>query len=283
MRPEDFFEDATSHSFGIAIPARAFRTPLVRNLRQGPLAGVGGVEAAVALARLIHDELEAYGTDGGNELNDDDMREALLALDAVVQRLGVQPLALPFRNFTTFRSYWLRQGAKGPWQARRDLLVTLFDPLHEQLADLESQALTSTLAQPASPRGRTGWSRVDEEIAELRRHFQNAMTPQDYRNVGNDCVIVTEALSRHVYDPERHLRPGEEVPPIGNTKQRIERYVDDAASGPDNAALRKLARAAIEMAQSVKHGSTPTRREAGIAADSVILLANLLRRLDEPI
>jgi hypothetical protein len=37
----------------------------------------------------------------------------------------------------------------------------------------------------------------------------------------------------------------------------------------------------IEMAQEVKHRSTRNRREAGIAADSVILLANILRRLDE--
>jgi hypothetical protein len=51
--------------------------------------------------------------------------------------------------------------------------------------------------------------------------------------------------------------------------------------GPDNAALRKLALAAIEYAQQVKHSTTPTRREAGIAADAVIQLVNLLRRLDE--
>jgi len=32
----------------------------------------------------------------------------------------------------------------------------------------------------------------------------------------------------------------------------------------------------------VKHRTTPTRRDAGIAADAVILLANILRRLAEP-
>jgi hypothetical protein len=53
--------------------------------------------------------------------------------------------------------------------------------------------------------------------------------------------------------------------------------VEDVAPGSDNAALRKLARSAIEFAQHVKHSTTPTRREAGIA-DAVIQLANLLRR-----
>lgn len=133
---------------------------------------------------------------------------------------------MPFRDFKTFYSYW-RHGAKGSWQARRDILDEIFDPLHEQLANLELQSLDSTLAQAISPRGRTGWLRVDEEIAELRRHFQGARTAQDYRNVGNDCVIITEALSRTVYDPLRHLRPGETEPRIGETKQRIERFVED--------------------------------------------------------
>jgi hypothetical protein len=176
----------------------------------------------------------------------------------------------------------VENGAYGSWQARRDLLSKLFDPLHDQLADMELATLESPLVDPISPHARTGWSAVDTEISELRRHFSSARTPQDYRAVGLDCVAVTEALSAQVYDPRRHLRTGEEEPPVAKTKQRIERFIEDSAPGPDNAALRKLARAALEYAQQVKHSDTPTRREAGIAADAVIQLANILRRLDEP-
>jgi hypothetical protein len=94
-------------------------------------------------------------------------------------------------------------------------------------------------------------------------------------------VIVTEALSRVAYDPERHLRQGEDEPAVDKTKQRLERFIEDELPGPENAALRKLGRAAIEMAQAVKHQTAPSRRDAGIAADTVILLANLLRRIAE--
>ena len=45
--------------------------------------------------------------------------------------------------------------------------------------------------------------------------------------------------------------------------------------------MRKFARATIELAQAVKHSGAPTRTEAGVLADAVILLANMLRRLDE--
>jgi hypothetical protein len=47
----------------------------------------------------------------------------------------------------------------------------------------------------------------------------------------------------------------------------------------ENGNFRKLAHAVIKQAQEVKHRRTPSRRDAGIAADSVIFLAQILRRL----
>lgn len=282
MRPDDFFvEELVPDRFGFR--PRSLNVALLDQLRRQPLQDREDIEVAVPLARLIHDDLERYGTDGGEEMTEQQMREALLALRAVVDRLGVPGFEVPFRDFSTFRAWWLRNGGYGSWQARRDLLSGIFDSLHDQLAVIEQRSLSSSLVEPISPHARTGWSAVDTEIGELRRHFLSARTPQDYRNVGHDCVSVTEALSRQVYDPARHLREGEEEPPVTNTKQRLERFIEDAAPGADNAALRRLARAAIEFAQHVKHSTTPTRREAGIAADAVIQLANLLRRLDEPV
>lgn len=278
MRVDDFFDDSHGYPEG----SRWFRRELVTQLRSGPLALHSDIEVAVPLARLVHDELERYGTDGGQELGEDAIRAALQALRAVADRLGVSSFNPQFRDYGSFRSWWVRNDARGSWQARRDLLHELFESLHDQLADLEAGTLASTLADPISSHARTGWGAVDEEISELRRHFLAARTPQDYRAIGNDCVHVTEALSRQVYDAACHLRPGEEEPPADKTKQRIGRFAEDAAPGPDNAAIRKLANATIEMAQHVKHSATPTRREAGIAADAVIQLATILRRLDEP-
>jgi hypothetical protein len=258
-----------------------FRRDLAKLCRAGPLEGIPDIAVAVLLARIVHDELENYGTSGGEVLSDEDMRMALQALRALAERLGVAGFDPPFRDFTNFRSWWIRNGAKGSWQARRDVLEQLFDPLHDSLADLESEALSATLITPAGGPGSGTWESVDQEVRELRRHYLAARTPQDFRAIGNDCVHIAEALSRVVYDPVRHLRPGEEEPPVDKTKQRIGRFVEDAAPGPDNAAIRKVAMASIELAQHVKHSATPTRREAGIAADTIIQLSQILRRLSE--
>jgi hypothetical protein len=285
MRPDDFFVDQAHVSSSLLGPGisirRSLNTQLLTKLRRAPIDGHDDAEVAVGLARLVHDDLERFGTSGGEELTEPQIRDALIALHAVVRRLGIDTFDPPFRDYGTFKAHWKRTGCTNSHQARRDVLNDLFDPLHDQLIELEARALSSTLAQAISSRPVTGWARVDAELAELRRHFQIATSEQDYRNVGNDCVIITEALSRQVYDPQVHLRPGEVEPPVAQTKIRLDRFIDDAITGPQNADLRKLVKSAIEFAQRVKHSPTSSRRNAGIAADTVILLANILRRLDE--
>lgn len=280
MRVDDFY--FVSPTAGIwDSPFRELNDALVEQVHAGPIPGRTDVEAAVALARLVHDEYEKRGTDNSSQLTVEQSRGVMTALRTVLGRVGIR-LSPPFGDFSQFNSYWRKEGATGSWQARRDILDALLNPVHDQLADMQAGAVTSTLAQPVSPRPRTGWTRVDEEIAELRRHFQAASSPQDYRNVGNDTVIVLERISEAAYEAARHLPTGEAEPPVPNTKARLDRVVEVELPGPGNAELRKLVRAAIEHAQAVKH-RTPDRRHAGIAADAVILLANMMRRLSEPV
>lgn len=276
MYPEDFFvdgDDFLSEPSGLDVD-------LLRRVRANEDVGHSDVELAAALVRLVHDELERYGTDGNIRTDGGEIRAAIRTARILVERLGLE-LKLPFSDFGTFRAHWLRKDGYGSWQARRDILNDLFADLHDQLARLEDGEIGSALVTPATSHPGTGWPRVDTEVNELRRHFQAARTEQDYRNVGNDCVAVLERLSEQVYDPAVHLRNGEEEPPVTNTKQRLGRFVEDSAPGSSNTEVRKVARAVIELAQAVKHQRAPTRRDAGIAADSVIQLANILRRLDE--
>lgn len=254
---------------------------LLESLVRGPITSHPDIEVAVALARFTHEEFENYGTNG-SDLSQEQSILLMNALTTVLRRLGITDFSLPFRDFTGFHRHWKREGAAGAggYQKRRDMLHDLFEPLHETLAEREAGSITSTLIVAVSPRRITGWPRVDEEISELRRHFESASSQQDHSNIGNDCVATLEALSETVYDHAKHGRPGEDEPPIANTKNRLDRFIEVKLPGKTNAELRKLARASIELAQAVKHRrATVSRFEAGIAADSVIMLANLLRRI----
>lgn len=238
------------------------------------------IDVSLALMDLIRDDLEKSGTGGGDLLADQELRLAIRALERVSARAGFE-FKVPFRDHTGWRSWWNRNGAHGSWQARRDLLGTLFDDTYAKLTEAQDGALDSTLALSVSPHERLGWPEVDTEIGELRRHFRTAVTPQDYRGIGNDCVHLTEALSRKVYDHASHTPDGEAEPPVAKTKLRLERYVEARLPGKDNAEMRAFARSVINLSQAVKHGGAPTRTEAGIVADAVILLANMLRRFAE--
>lgn len=258
------------------------RMDVIRNLIAGPLADDDDLETAVSLTRLVHAELEEFGTAAQvQRLNNDQIAIGQRALRATLARQGIE-LNLPWRDYNSFRSYWINQGASGGggWQARRDLLAGFFDSVFVELDNLEDARFAANLTDPVSPAGQTGWGAVDAAVHDVRVRFRSASTAADYSDVGRRCVAVMEALSRTVYDPSTHLPAGEAEPPVGQTHKRIMRFVEVTLEGSGNVEVRALVRKAAELAEAVKHRGGATRRDAGIAADTVILLANLLRRVD---
>lgn len=282
MNQDDLFEEIESISPWTDNPTTTskLRRDLLNELRGGSVAGVDDLDAAIALTQLVWNDLIAFGTGGGNVLDDQELTLAQRALTATLSRIGIT-LTLPWRDFSTFKSHWLRNGCYNSWQARRDLLEGVFGPVQAELDRQEDAKFRAVNAEAVSPHTKTGWPKVDEELTELRRRFRTATTTQDYRDVGNRSVAVLEALSRTIYDPAVHLRDGESEPPVDKTKQRLGRYVEDSLAGKDNEAIRGVVNKVSDLAHSVKHSTAPTRREAGIAADSVIMLANILRRVDQ--
>jgi hypothetical protein len=71
-------------------PAPVFNEELVKALREGPVDGVGDESAAVALLDFVHDQLQAYGTDGSEALRDPEIELAIRTLEEVVRRVGVR-------------------------------------------------------------------------------------------------------------------------------------------------------------------------------------------------
>jgi hypothetical protein len=251
---------------------------LLRRLRAGPIAEYTDLEATIALASLVQDQFLRYGTDSSQKITDPESREAMRTLLALTNRATAK-FEAPFRDLAGFRAYWTSHGGHGSWAARREMIHELFDPLLQELERREDDVLRDELTQPISPRKETGWPAVDLEIAELRRHFHNAQTAQDYRNIGTDVVAVLEAISEVAYEPARHLFDGEVEPPIAQTKNRLARIIEVDAEPEGSAEIVKLAKATVDLAQAVKHNPAGSRNKAGIAADAVIQLANIIRRL----
>lgn len=281
MQESDFWtEDPTDPSDPWSYPHRSLDLDKVKALARGPLPGDDDLASALALARMVADAYRAWGTDKITDFNQEDSRVTLRALKLVLERRGIA-FEVPWRDFDTFYSYWSSVGASGDggWQKRRDIVAKFFEPVIDALERAEEEQFRAELVEAVSPRPTTGWVRVDEEIAGLRVRFRTAAEMQDYRDCGNRSVAVLEALSATVYDPAKHCPEGHSEPPVDKTDIRIGAYLDERLPGKANEELRGLAKKASALAHKVKHSPRADRMSAGIAADAVILLANILRRL----
>lgn len=160
MKPSDFLtsEQSRDPNFpSIVVQRYGLKTELVDRLCNGPLEGVTDLEAAQALTRLVHTELENNGTGGGEKLKNEEMAEALRTLKFLLLRLKID-LKAPFDDFQSFRKYWIREGmgGGGGYAKRRSYLDGLFYPVREKLDEMEV-----TASSPTAYRG------VDGEIKNI--------------------------------------------------------------------------------------------------------------------
>lgn len=281
MRIDDFFQEPPDTGNPWESQNPELNTELLTQLLQGTALDPNPLETALSLTRFVREEYEAFGTEtAGLRVSEDEARVALRTLRLVLQRQGIE-FKPPWRDFSSFKGHWLAEGAYGNWQARRDIIEKWFRPVQDQLDEADEQQFMGALTEGISPHKELGWSDVDDHIAQLRQRFRSASTAVDYKDVGNRCVGVLEALSAHVYDPAVHCPPGAKEPPVDKTDIRIGAYIDQRLPGKSNEELRGLAKKSSGLSHKMKHSPRADRTTTGIAADAVILLANILRRLEE--
>lgn len=86
-------------------PSYVFNRTLATELRKGPLPDVTDVDAARSLLDVVYEDLEAFGTIGGEKLDGTEFELAQKALIQALCRLDFH-LSLPWRNFSTFHDHW---------------------------------------------------------------------------------------------------------------------------------------------------------------------------------
>lgn len=256
------------------------KTGLVEHLLTERVDNFTDLEVAMSVIQAIKEELISYATHGGNRTDNDELKLLIRAGKVAVARIGLEFPKLPFRNYDSFKDYWMSEGMSGggSWSVRRGFVSNLFQPLEVAIDEIEERELIDGLASPVSPKSNMGWPGVDSEIAQLRKRFAIAHTPQDYSGIGVACVRVLESLGDAVYDPAIHS-VGRSVLPRDKTKSRFESVVSLNLHGNASDEMVSAAKAIVALAHKVKHTETSSRRDAGIACDAVILLSNMLRRV----
>jgi hypothetical protein len=131
----------------------------------------------------------------------------------------------------------------------------------------------------AAEHEQTGWEAVDVAVGKLRERMAAATDVHDFKAVGHQCVTALEILGREIFDPKQHLPEGTPPPSRNDFKRKVELVIEADACGSNFANVRKIARAAYEQGQEIKHRSSPDAIDAGVSTDAVILLVAMLRKL----
>lgn len=306
MRASDFFVEEDDPDAAVFLFDEPFITSEPTNtrfdlekvdaLRKGPLDDVAEPSAALGLLDLVHEELEAYGTDGSQRLDDAEIEAALRALKAATQRLG-QPVELPFRNFTQFRSYWIRRGASGAggWQARRDILDELLDPTRTWLQHLDDappgpvvqDQVIANLRDPAAIREQL------DRIARAVLHDDPALV------IGSAKELVESTAKAVLIECGQPVSDKDDLPALVSQSQRALGLHPGASQGPDGteAVVKRIlggmstittGLAELRNRYGTGHGTAGTRiglhrRHAQLAANAAITWCQLvLDTLSDP-
>lgn len=253
---------------------------LLANLRRTERPLPETLSACLALARLTYGEFLEFGTSHHEKLTNAGSQEALRTLTFLAKQVGFLTFRPPFNDFDSFRSHWLENGGHGNWQVRRQMLGAIFSPLISYLLEQEdTQAKANDLLESVTEDFVEGWSRVDEEISEMRRHYAAASTVQDFRNIGNDCVAIFATIASVVYNSDVHSNFEDPWPPEVNTILKISRFIQTRLPGSRHETLRTLVKKVNDLAHSAKHDLDGTALKASIAADSVLFLSSTLRKI----
>ena len=262
---------------------------LISSLLAGPVEDVNDVGAALALLSLADNELRAYGTHGQCELDDKQIALVLRALRAVAGRAGVE-IKVPFRNFSTFHSYWSRQGASGSggWAARRAIVHDLFADAFEKLENL---ALLPRA--PRLPKRSLKDLRDPTAILEQLQRIQRAVRDDPALAVGSAKELIESTAKVVLIELGQTVDEKADIQAlIRNAQQALALHPSQATAGPDGTdAVKKILGGVTTVAVGVAelrnrgygtgHGAAGSRvglkaRHAHLAVNAAITWCQLM-------
>lgn len=233
MRATDFFVDPNSY---LLDDGPVLDEDLLDSMRQRP--AEDDVAVATGLLDLAQEELEAFGTGGGQRLTNRQVALVIRTLEAVTERAGAA-LRLPFRDFTRFRSYWIRRGASGGggWQARRDILEELFEPIRQRLQQLEDERRRPLLPDE-SLANLTDPSAVRQHL----RRIQRTIIDDPAQAIGSAKELIESTAKIVLVERNQSIDENAAVPVlVKSAQQALGLHGSGQQAGPDGtAAVKKI-------------------------------------------
>ena len=190
-------------------------------------------------------------------------------LAGALERRGLE-YPFPWQDLWQWYGYW---SVNLPGYAtRRAKICELAAPVIEAL---ERQRSGLSVSDPGS--GPLTWADLDARLAGLSAELDGALSRDDLQDVGRRAREILIDCASLLADPS--LVPAGQVPPkAGDAKAWLELFLAVRAQGGHREELRRLVRAAWDLAQKVTHGNLGLI-EAFAAAQATVLVVRTLQAL----
>ena len=135
--------------------------------------------------------------------------------------------------------------------------------------------------------GPTGWAKVDAIVRDIAANVAQGKSEHDYQGVGHLCREALIALADAVHNPTLHPPTDDKTPSKTDAKRRLDAYLAVELPGNANDEARRMAKAAVDLANAVQHRQGATLRDAALAAEAtngvVNVVAIIAGRRDKPL
>ena len=191
----------------------------------------------------------------------------------LVRALGRRGLDYPF----PWPDLWKWYGSWGKtWAERRMVVRDLVTPVLDAVGQLDAGAgvVDPNMGAVAA------WADLDGRIAGLSAELIGASSLDDLQDVGRRAREVVIDCARLVADPAL-VPAGREPPKAADAKAWLDLFLAGHAGGRNRDELRRLVRAAWDLAQTVTH-SDIQRIDAFAAAQATVLVVRVCQELSRP-
>jgi hypothetical protein len=177
----------------------------------------------------------------------------------------------PWQDLSQWYGYWTGNNLGKYWQRReaiRELVAPTIDTLERQRSGLR-------VSDPGG--GSLTWNDLDDRLSELSDELDDAISRDDLQDVGRRSREILIDCSKLLADPSL-VPPSHRPPKAGDAKAWLDLFLSAHASGASRDGLRRLVRAAWDVAQTVTHGDVG-RVDAFAAAQATVLVVRTMQAL----
>lgn len=175
----------------------------------------------------------------------------------------------PYIDLWAWYGKW-SSGDLPTYQSRRTYINGLLSPLIERVQKGPGVIGAEIFGEP------TGWAKVDRGLGEIRRALEKARNEEQFQAIGLFCRETLISLAQIVYDSSKHPTQNGVVPSNTDAKRMLEAYISTELAGGPNEYLRRHAKAALALANSLQHSRKANFRKAALCAEATTSVVNLV-------